>query len=881
LAALCVLSITSGCSWALSFFHPPALKADVPVVHKVDAKSPAGKVEILFDDMGVPHIYGDEPADLAYGLGFAHARDRLFQVVLLRHAAQGRLTELFGEDLLEVDRQLRFLSWGLDEQIAHASPFERGLAEAYVAGVNEGAEHAGRSLEMQILGVNFAPMEAREVLAIARLQEWELSVDMDAELARARILARLPEGDARREALLVDVATGGVPIVSRDAASGAPLAPALGDEPPSPIPLPGAPPPGAPPVAPEEEPPGDDVDPPLDTPDRGDTPSAVEVAPEPAPAEAPPSPPADDATDATGAGGPNVPPGLEWLADLARGGMGASNSWVVHGSRTESGHPVLSNDPHLAHRAPSVFYLAHLEHPDFTVVGPTFPGLPGVLIGHTRHLAWGMTTSFADTQDLVRIRVSPTRSSHYVVDAEEQPFETRTERFSAGGKVIHTEVFRATRFGPVLPDGYKPQMEPGETFALLWPGFDPEVGGERLTAFWDLARAKDVAEASAAVEKMTAGSQNVSLAFRDGSIAYRLGGKIPVRRSGEPTWAPRDGSSSAAGWSGYLPAEDKPQLTNPAAGFFVTANQRVVEEDGPSYREVGGYGVPPHRARRIHERLDELFAKKPKASASELLAIQQDVLSVEARDLAPILGKHCPEMVPGQPAARVAEMCARVRAFDGRYATDSEGALAFTALLEALQEEVLAVHLGEDVARQLKRHYGAISAIEDALIAEDAGTNSPLLDDRRTKDREGIAGFVSRAAEPALVRMVGLAGAAPAGWRWGAVHTLSFRSPLAQAPLVGGIFATPAKEQAGWHRAIRAEGGLPVRHGSVLRFVAEMSDPIAARMTIDLGNSGHVGSVHYADHAPSWDAGQPRKVPTERAEVEARTKGRLVLERDE
>lgn len=826
--ALSLFLALCGCAALASFTHPPALPEDAPLAIAPE-RGPRDRVEILLDDFGVPHIYGESETDLSYGLGFMHARDRLFQLLVLRHAAQGRLTELFGPSLVETDRQLRLVSFGVEEQVAKMSARDAAIAEAYVAGVNDGSAHAGRSLEMQLLGAGFAPFEVIDVARIARLQAWDLSLNLRSELARARILARLPAGDLRRETLLAAVPDEGVAIVRPEDAT-----PALRNEPPH-------------------------------------TPPASQATPTvaSAPARAPPAKQREHAAP---------DPALAALAALFGGppGRGLSNAWAVHGSRTASGRPLLANDPHLSHRAPSAFYLAHLEHPDFRVAGATLPGLPAVVIGHTHHLAWGMTTSYADTQDLIGIEVDPERETHYRLEGASVPFGLEPQRYLANGQVVLTETFRTTVFGPVLPEGFSHLMEPSATYAVLWTGFDAEAAKDQLSGFWDLARARDLGEVDAALSQIPAPSQSMLLAFADGTIAYRLLGLVPQRTSAAPTDRPRDGRDPSAGWSGYLAPEDKPRLENPASGYLVAANQRVVPEGAPAAEALGGEAAAPYRALRIHARLSALLTAGP-ASAEDVLAIQQDVLSVQAERLAPVLSLYCPELLEGRSVAQLQAFCEAIEGFDGRYEQSSLGALPFTLLLDALFEEVLSAHLGDDVARQLLQEPFVRMALERAILQEQAGGESPLFDDRRTRAREGLGGFVRRAADGALFELVGTAGGDPRRWRWGAAHTLSFKNPLAGAPALGGLFTTRPREEAGWLHTPRAEGPLPVTQGAALRFLAELDRPVRGRMALDLGQSGHIGHRHAQNQLPLWDAGNPFALATAREEVEARLEGRILL----
>lgn len=817
----------------LALFHPRALDPERPL--RVTGSAPlAAEVEIIYDEHGVPHVFGDSEGDLAYGLGFVHARDRLFQIELLRHAASGRLAELFGEALLPADRRLRLVSYGVAEQLAAMGARDRALLAAYAAGVNAGAREVGASLEMRLLGVVFAPFTELDALAVARLQAWELALDYAEELARSRIAARLDAADPRRVALMQPQSSGGVPIVRLEEHGGA---------------LPVNDPAPAPPTR---------------------KPSTI---PEP--------PDADEGAVEHGSRTPELPvQARRLLAWLGMEHTGASNSWAVHGGHTKSGHAILCNDPHLRHGAPGVFYLVHLEHPDFTLVGATMPGLPAVLIGHTRRMAWGLTASYADAQDLYRVALAPGDGSSYMVDGVPVAFRRWQETYRVGRgerASSFTEEWRSTLFGPVLPPAYAERQEPGQLLALMWSGFVAgDLNRHVISGFWDLARVDSPDELDAVVEHLSFTGQNMVFAFVDGSIAYRLAAALPVRPTAEGTHLPRSGRAANAMWRGFVPMVQKPSLTNPKRGYIVTANQRVTEDGTPWVSTLGGNSAQAHRARRITERLDELLARG-KPNAEELLAIQQDVVSVEARDLAPALAPHCPATIGGHPAELAEAFCAAVARFDGAYTVDSMGALAFSELLAALRVEVLIAAIGEPLAHDHAQRQFVRDAVERAVLAEATGERSPLFDDPRTAEHEGLAPFVARAARRALDHLVASFGAEAQSWRWGAVHRLSFASPLAKAPLIGRWFASPAFEEAGHGSTPRAESGVPVATGSALRMVAEMSDPPRVRMVIDTGNSGHVGHEHALDQYPRWRDGEPLHIPMARAEVERVASGRIIL----
>ncbi len=798
-----------GCS-LFDWLYPPET-ADAPQTVFARGAYPDRGADVVVDDEGVPHIFAQDEPDAAYGLGFVHARDRLFQIDFLRHAAQGRITELFGRDFLDTDSQLRFMTYRLRDEERLLSPRLRRILEAYVQGVNDGASHAGLPAELRLLRLTFKPFSVYDALSIFRLYSFRLSGDLDQEFVRARVLARLAPDDPRRDALLVPLDDGGVAHL-RDL-----------DEPDAPDPAPLRPE-GLSPLTP------------------------------PTPLPPPPAPPTEGRR-------------LDQLFP-----KGASNAWAVSGAHTNDGHPVLCADPHLRHAAPSTVYLAHIAYGPVDVVGATFPGVPAVVAGHNRTVSFAFTASYADTQDLVRIQTDPDRDDRYIVDDEAKPFGAWMQSFVVNGQIETSEVWKTTLFGPMLPEAYRNQMEPDAQFALLWPGFFPDEAKDSLLAFWDLAAAGTVDEARTAVGGLAVPSLNWIFADTRGDIAYALSGRIPLRISDERSDRPRNGAHETAGWRGFLPEDALPYIKNPPTGYVFSANQRIDEDD----RIAAAYGFggrTPHRAQRIDHKLRDLV--RHKHNEAVYCGLQQDVTSPQAQRLAPVLGTYCPEALVGHNEGRVSKFCEYVRTFDGAYTTESLGALPFTWLLEAFTYEVLAVHVGEDFALYLQDDPATQMIIENAILEEHQGRDQVLFDDYRSKDREGLAGFVERAAAVALDRLVEEVSAGPQDWRWGSVHRLTFKNALASTPVVGAVFQVAEQEESGWSTTIRAEGGLPVDRGAVFRLMAHMTSPVEGRMVIDLGQSGHYQHPHFSNQRERWRVGETFVVPTDRAAIPVHAELRL------
>lgn len=799
------------CWWA------PALSSSDELVLRGTNGHPKAPVRVLVDDIGVPHISGESDPDLVYGLAFMHARDRLFQMVLVRAIASGRLAEILGDMVLQIDQRSRFFAQHLDAQLEALSEEEVALVEAYVAGANDGAAHAGPTVEMALLGIDWEPMTVRDVLLISRLQAKGLSSGLEEELARARILNRIPADDPRRGALLACHDAGGVSVTSASGEGGESTLP----------PWPWS-----------------------------NTTKARERT--------------------------RMPEGLRQLIDAASWRGGGSNAWAMHGEGTSTGNAMLMHDPHLGHSLPSLFYLAHLQGPDVTAAGATLPGLPIVGIGHGEHVAWGVPLSYVDTIDLVRIEVDPTNPGQYLVDGEPLPFETSEQTFRLGSEddaQTVTETWRSTVFGPVLPESaFAGELDEGDVYSMLWSPFvEPEAGAAQLSAFWRLARAKDFDEARDAIEALRVPPMSFTLAFTDGSVGFFPSAALPARASDASPSVPRDGSRSDAGWSGFYPTDAKPQLHEPAAGYVVAANQPLVDHTDPRTAYLGCDGAPTYRARRIHDLIGDLIADK-RPSAAELLAIQQDITSLQAQELASIFSEACPTAVPDIDDAFVGGFCEELRRFDGVHDLETTGAIPFRAIVFFTERVIAGVHV-DDFEVGAKVSGLVPHAMERAIREWGEGQQPLLLDDPRTDGYDGLGHFMTLAM-PFIFELFDRGfGTSPSDWRYGTHHVRYLDSPLAEAiPVLGPwLFGAGAYEETGCNECVRAEGGFPVTFGAVLRMSAEMSSPPDVRFVLAGGQSGRLGHPHVDDQYVAWQSGTPFRVALTERDLAGHIDGRVRL----
>jgi len=528
----------------------------------------------------------------------------------------------------------------------------------------------------------------------------------------------------------------------------------------------------------------------------------------------------------------------------------ASNAWVLAGSLTASGRPVLANDPHLALTAPGTWYLARIETPEGLRVGATAPGVPFLILGHNGEIAWGFTTTHSDTQDLFIERLAAGRPDRYVTPQGTSPFETREETVDIRGAEPQRFTVRTTRHGPVLSDavpGSDTALPEDSVLALAWPALAPDDG--TAEALYRIGRARNWDEFRAAIETFHSPQQNIVYADRSGTVGFAAPARVPVRKKGDGR-APVPGWTGEFDWAGYIPFDDLPLQRNPADGRVVTANNKVVP-DGYRYLLTADW-PEPYRAERILQLLDgEAPATAPAVYAAATAAdMQQDVASLPARVLLPLLLAIEPK------TDRAREAVALLRDWDGTMARDSAAPLVFYAWLRALNRALLADELGDDFADF--RHPNV------ELLLRILGDGRVWCDDVTTDGIEDCEGRIEAALETALTELALRFGRPAYRLSWGEAHVARFRHPvLSRIPLFDRLFGYAVETGGGDYTVNRAgvrlagEGDAVFEdvHGPGYRAVYDLADLDNSQFMIATGQSGNPLSPHYGDLAVRWRDG--------------------------
>ncbi len=373
------------------------------------------------------------------------------------------------------------------------------------------------------------------------------------------------------------------------------------------------------------------------------------------------------------------------LGPAADEGLG-SNNWVLSGSRTASGRPILANDMHLPMGLPAIWYENHLACPDYEVTGVTFPGIAGVLSGHNGHVAWGYTNGFPDVQDLYVERLRRTDDGRVQYEYQGRWLDARVlqEVIRIRGRKPVTQEVVITRHGPII-NALTPALAGEEPLALRWTALDP---APMTSALPRMARARNCREFREAVRSWTVPVQNVVYADTEGDIGYSYPGKVPIRAKGDGR-VPVPGWTGEYEWTGYIPFEELPHLHNPPQGYVVTANNRVVRDDYPYH--LGYDCCFGDRA----ERIVELIEAGGRIDLAYVQRMQFDQLSPTARDVARCLGQI---EVADTELAQVVEMMGR---WDGTLAPDSPEAAVHEVFAPRFIRLALSERLGDLTDRYL------------------------------------------------------------------------------------------------------------------------------------------------------------------------------------
>jgi penicillin amidase len=772
-----------------------------------------GEVVIRRDAYGVPHITAQSREDVCMAQGYVMAQDRLWQMDVVRRAAAGRVSEIVGPLAIASDRNFRTLGLAeaADRDAALLDPDEKQMLEAYSQGVNAYIDAHLNSLPIEFTMLRYQPEHWRpaDTLLVVGYMYQTLTSTWRGELARLDASQRI--GKERAAFLFKDDSAYQHPIV------GVTVSPAK----------------------------------------KAAAAAMVESVKE-ASNMAPPSqqlPLQDSAPDEAGWALANSV--LGEFDDAVRAGIG-SNNWVVDGSHTVSGKPLLANDTHLTLNVPDIWYLIHMTVGNLSTEGFTLPGAPGIVIGHNNSIAWGFTNDGADVQDLYAETFNPANAMQYRANGQWAEAQVRHENILVKGKPSENLDVIVTRHGPVV-------SRKGDTsYALRWTATEP---GGLAHSYFKIQFASNWQEFREALRDAFGPAQNAVYADTAGHIGFIVAAKIPIRKCS--AWPPADsplpanipcggapmpGGNSEYEWQGYIPFDELPQMLDPPGGIIATANSQIAGPGYPHY--LSAFLAPPWRTDRIFT----LLSQPKKFAPDDFAAIQGDVV----QEFNVILAKALVEATANTKAVdpRTNKLIGMLANWDGRMTPDS---------VEATFVDQVGAAFGHIL---LQPYYGETQATGGEIFLERVLRERPSV--WLPPDSANYDALLIASADRAVADLTtSMNQREISEWTWGNRNKLLMTHPLGSSGILARIFSIGPVAHAGGPGCIDALGH---SEGPSMRLVADLSNWDNSFMEITTGESGQLGSEHYSDQYPFWLARTPLPAPFSDAAVQRTTVHTLRLE---
>ncbi len=759
------------------------------------------KVEVVRDPMGIPHIYAENADDLFFAQGYVQAQDRLWEMEYNRRVGSGTLSDIFGATTIKQDRYLRTI--GLERaaqaDIATMSEQYKHPLQMFANGVNAfiGTHQDNLPLEFTILGFKPAPWTPTDTVVWGKVMAYNLGGNYTAELLRASLVAKF--GRDKTQELLPAYPDSGPFIIS---------------------------------------------------PDMKEYKSQLFNSQVPSHQL------------------PSIPIGTPDLREIAqiddslalRVPEVGSNNWVVDGAKSTTGKPILANDPHLGIQMPSIWYENGLhcalrtDACPYDVAGYTFPGVPGVVVGHNDRIAWGVTNAGPDVQDLYIEKINPQNPNQYEFQGKWQDMQVVDEPIKVKGVISETLHVQITRHGPIMTPVLSGVTQP---LALQWTALRER--SVLFQAVLEMDAAKNWDDFRSALKLWDTPSQNFVYADVDGNIGYQTPGSIPIRAQGDGT-VPVPGTGEYE-WTGYIPFDELPFVYNPPTHFIATANNAVVPK---TYKYLlGSDWAAPYREQRI----TDLIRSRDRLSVDDFKAIQGDVYSIPEVALQKQVLALAPEGFLQQRAME------QVKSWDGRLTSDNIGGAILEVTYQRLLKNLFADTMGKDL---FETYQGAGDYNRQAVLALLAQPASEWW------GSAGRDAMVKQSFAEAVDWLGSQFGDAPGDWHWSRLHTATFAHPLGSVQPLNLLFnAGPVGVPGGVFTvfATSFKGTSPYAVSSVssMRQIVDVGSWGNSLQIHTTGQSGQPLSKHYSDMVTLWRDVQYAPFYFDRAALDKVREGELVL----
>ncbi len=528
-----------------------------------------------------------------------------------------------------------------------------------------------------------------------------------------------------------------------------------------------------------------------------------------------------------------------------------SNNWVLAGKKTKTGKPLLASDPHIAFASVSCWYEAHLSGGSFSVTGIAYAGIPAIMFGRNKKLAWGITNNICAQRDIYQEKTDSRRSGYFFYDGKWVKGREVIEMIKVKGRRVVTKRVMCSRNGPIVDELLPDQAKNTGPVSLRWLG---SIYCNWMASMLNMDRAQNIRMFRKAMAGWQVPTFSLVIADVGGNIAYQVGGNIPKRNISERGYRP--GWEPGHQWKGLIPHGGLPHINNPNRGWIATANNRLAPNDYPY--PLSGVWSSGHRARRVRQMIES----KPKHDVASLVSMQQDALSLRAVDCLPSLLTA----LNGSKDKRVQKASVYLKKWDGRYETTEVGPTLFESFFTFWSREVA-----------YQRFFDRKTA--DWVAGAIGGLSTRLLTNNRAgwfKNPSDRMPAIEKALLSSVADLEMRFGKDMTNWTWGTAHKIVLRHILGEVGDLGKLLNRGGQPVKGNGVTVCNTGFDPnylAPMGANYRMIADMSTSPPGLWAVDAqGQSGHPGSQHYCDQLSAWIDGRYHYLPLERAEASKHTR---------
>ena len=825
---LIVLLISSGV--LLLLFNGLTKKSFYKEEGNSSVKGIVRPVQIHKDDFGVPHVFASNATDMYFTMGYMHAQDRLFQMDLTRRVAEGKLSEILGKDMLDYDKLFRTI--GIHkiaaQLINNISPESKQILESYSKGVNHFIESHSKQLPLEFDILNYKPAEWKpeNSLEVVRMMGWELNLSWYTDIAFSKIVEKFGVEKAKDffpdypedkpfiiKEKIADTTKGLNKTVNKKTAE----------------------------LIPSE----------LNTDEKNKLEANYKKL------------------SSLGSGFYDACKSFNDFYGL-KGTHVGSNSWVISGKKSETGKPLLANDPHLSLGVPSKWYEIDLHNDEnkTEVSGFSLPGTPLIVIGKNNSISWGITNLMNDDCDFYILKKDSSDSHKYIYNNTSFVLDSVSEKIKI--KDIRDEyIFTtySTKAGPVVSELEKTKFGTGNSFknsknellAFRWTGFEMS---DEISSFYKLNYARTFDEFKAGLKTYCVPALNFTYADTAGNIGYIAGGKVPIRKNASDENLALVPSNGETEWSGFIPSDEMPFSYNPKEEYIVTANNKPQK----NYKYfISGLYEPSFRA----ERIETLLKARNNFTSQEFKLIQNDVNSVQAKELIKYLVDAYKDVkIVNAEEKKFLDL---MKSWDCEMKPFSSEATIFSQFEVELYTSLYREKLGND----LFKDYVFLKNIPVRNTFKLLKENKSWLLELNGNDKNNIRDFILRTSFVNAINALKKKFSTDdfSKWEWSNLHTVYLKHPLGSVQAlssvlnvgpfdIGGSGTTVNCAEYSFYDAI-TKGEYNCYLGSSMRMIVDLSDMNNYFTVIPAGQSGQPLHPNYRDQTRLWLNGDYKVISTD------------------